>query len=301
MLDYRLVEAFAAVIEEKGFEKAGLRLGLTQSAVSQRIRALEEQTGTILVIRDTPPRPSPGGERLLGLYRQVRDLEQAALDSIGAARISGFTNLAIAINADSLATWFLDALLPFLDSRQITLDIRVDDQEQTLHYLKAGVVCACLSAQAASVTGCQSQLLGSMEYRLCSSPVYRERWLVAGFTKEAARSAPVIHFNRDDRLQLQALERCFGAGNMAPPAHYIPSTERIFPAVLAGLGYCMIPLVQAAPALAAGTLVELHPAARTAVQLWWHRWSLAPPGLLDLSRELEAQAARMLTNTRPGD
>ena len=48
MLDYKHIEALAKVIQEGGFERAAQALFLTQSAVSQRVRQLEESSGQIL-------------------------------------------------------------------------------------------------------------------------------------------------------------------------------------------------------------------------------------------------------------
>jgi LysR family transcriptional regulator (chromosome initiation inhibitor) len=140
------------VVAEGGFERAGERLGLTQSAVSQRIRQLEELVGTILVVRDTPPRPSPAGERLLRHFVQTRELEAAAFSeaamSSADGSAAGFRRLAVAVNADSLATWFLEATVGFWKSCPALFDIRVDDQDRTLRFLKSGEACACLSPRS---------------------------------------------------------------------------------------------------------------------------------------------------------
>jgi LysR family transcriptional regulator (chromosome initiation inhibitor) len=287
MLDYRLLAALAAVLEEKGFEKAGQKLGLSQSAISQRIRQLEEELGTILIIRDSPPRPSPTGELLHGHFRQVIALERDITGSPGKYSPPIFHPLTIAINADSLATWFLDAVLPLLQSLPITLDIRVRDQDQTVELIKSGEACACLSSQASPVVGCTVTALGAMEYRLCASPAYRERWFPAGFTADAAATAPVIHYDHDDQLQQQAIKRSIGDLNRSPPCYYLPSTEQIFAAVKAGLGYCMIPQVQAKSALTSGELIELNKAARTKVDLYWHQWQAAPKALAELGHAIK--------------
>ncbi|HWQ10216.1 MAG TPA: LysR family transcriptional regulator, partial [Holophaga sp.] len=79
MIDYHLVEAFAAVIEERGFVRAAQRLCITQPAVSQKVRQLENQLGRALILRETPPRATPAGARLLRHYRQVTALEDETI------------------------------------------------------------------------------------------------------------------------------------------------------------------------------------------------------------------------------
>jgi LysR family transcriptional regulator (chromosome initiation inhibitor) len=52
--DPAALECLAAIVEEGGFERAAQRLSITQSAVSQRLRALEAQVGTVLIVRSRP-------------------------------------------------------------------------------------------------------------------------------------------------------------------------------------------------------------------------------------------------------
>ena len=114
-----------------------------------------------------------------------------------------------------------------------------------------------------------------MEDRLCASPEFRDRWFDQGFTAGPAARAPVVHYGRDDELQKRALFQCFGPGAPVPPAHFMPSAERIYEMVLAGCTFAMVPLVQGASDLRSGRLVELAPAGRVSVELYWHRWSLS--------------------------
>ena len=114
MFDYKLLAALAAVVEQGGFERAAQVLGLSQSAVSQRIKLLEARVGQPVLVRETPPSATEVGRRLLNHVQQVRLLERdlqaqvPALDE-GAAP----ERLRIALNADSLATWLAPALARF--------------------------------------------------------------------------------------------------------------------------------------------------------------------------------------------
>lgn len=163
MLDYKLIEALATVLQEGGFDKAARVLYLTQSAVSQRIKQLEELCGQILLARTTPPQPTPAGRILLKHYLQVRQLEEEVLGQIGGQGQEPAT-LAIGINADSLATWFGAIIPDFVRREGILLDLRVDDQDQTHQLLKNGEVMGCISTQATAVQGCTIRALGCMPY-----------------------------------------------------------------------------------------------------------------------------------------
>lgn len=299
MIDNRLVEAFAAVLEEGGFERAAERLRITQSAVSQRIRALEDGMGRILIVRETPPRATEAGERLMRHYRNVAGLEAELGEELGAPPESGFRRLTIAVNADSLSIWLLEALSPFLSESRVTLELLVDDQEKTIRFLRAGTAAGCVSSQKVDLQGFARAEIGALRYVLVAAPKFARRWFKAGFGREAAERAPIIHFNRDDGLQAQALRQVFGSPPPEPPAHYIPSSERMADAVLRGLGYAMMPEAQAAPELRRRRLVELDPRGRVQTPLYWYRWNRPTELLERVSGIILSEGGRLLGSATP--
>ncbi|WP_327350808.1 LysR family transcriptional regulator [Streptomyces sp. NBC_01304] len=81
-LEIREVEAFLAVAEELHFGRAGERLYVSQSRVSQLLRALESRVGARLVERTSRRvRLTPLGERLLADLRPAYNCLQTALDT----------------------------------------------------------------------------------------------------------------------------------------------------------------------------------------------------------------------------
>lgn len=305
MLDYKLLEALNAVAEEGGFEKAARRLCLSQPAVSQRVRSLEEQAGLILLTRSVPPRPTPAGERLLRHFRQVSLLEADLRGGLGptASSTGPFpgadgpdppVSLSIGVNADSLGAWFLEAVTPFLERENVLLDLRVDDQERTLRFLRDGEVAGCVSAREAPVQGCRSERLGEMRYRLCATPEFVTRHFPEGLTADALRTAPAILFNREDGLHGRMIA-ALSLPDAGPfPAHYIPSYERFGDAIPSGLGYGMLPDQQSAAHRAAGRLVDLAPGRWLSVPLYWHCWNIRSRLLERLTAHLVRTAAELL-------
>lgn len=300
MFDYRLVEALAAVLEERGFARAAERLCITQSAVSQRIKQLEDEVGRVLIVRETPPRATLAGERLLRHYRQVAGLEEETIGDLGVSKKAGFRHLPIAVNADCLSVWLLDAIAPFLREASVTLEIFVDDQDSNLRFLQSGTVAGCVSSQRMAVQGFTSTRIGAVRYLLSASPRFRDTWFRKGFDRASAERAPVIHFNRDDQLQYRALSQVFGRPQISPPAHYIPSAEKFIEAVVLGLGYAMIPEVQAWPEIQKGTLVEIDPKARLDTALYWYRWSRSSDLLQEFSKVLITEGRRLLESAAEG-
>ena len=221
-------------------------------------------------------------------------LEEEAIGDLGMSKQAGFRHLPIAVNADCLSVWLLDAIAPFLREASITLEIHVDDQDSNLRFLQSGTVAGCVSSQRMAIQGFTSTRIGSVRYLLTASPSFREIWFPHGFDRASAERAPVIHFNRDDQLQHRALSKVFGRPQVSPPAHYIPSAEKFIEAVVLGLGYAMIPEVQALPGIKKGSLVELDARGRLDTALYWYRWSRSSDLLEEFSKVLISKGKRLL-------
>jgi len=91
-MDTRQLAAFCAVVERESFSQAAVRLGVTQPAVSQQVRALEKRVGRQLLDRsgrrvvptEAGLRLYHGAQRLLALEEQL--LEQVAAEEGGTLR-----------------------------------------------------------------------------------------------------------------------------------------------------------------------------------------------------------------------
>ena len=286
MLDNIFLEALAAVIEEGGFDKAALKLNISQSAVSQRIRNFEEQLGRVLVVRSTPPEPTEDGRKLIKHLRTIRLMEHELSDSMGLNPRGGFVTLPVGVNADSLATWFLDALDGFLKEHNVLLDLYVDDENRTHEMLRRGEVVGCIGTGAKPVKGCRSDFLATFDYVCLSAPDFYEQWFRGGFNRESVAAAPAVVFNRKDETQSQMLEKVFPGEPLTHPIFYVPSSQSFVDVVCRGLGYGMIPEFQAEEELQSGRLIEVMEQGRVPVPLYWHSWNVETPLLEGLRRTL---------------
>lgn len=290
MMDYKLLEALGSVIEEQGFDRAAAKLCITQSAVSQRIKALEEQTGRILVTRTTPPKATFAGQRLIKHYRQVKALESDLSDALGGNSPEGIKTLAVGINADSLATWFMPAADSFLKRSGVLLDLKVDDQDQTHKMLRNGDVIGCVSSHKRAVQGCRAVYLGTMGYCLAATPEFVERYDILGLEEDALLKAPAVIFNRKDDLHAVFFRKMFDKKMPALPIHYIPSSESFSDAILGGVAYGMIPVLQGREYIEYGRLIDLAPQFHIQVDLFWHCWNIQSALLNDFSASIVKNA-----------
>ncbi|PYF10298.1 LysR family transcriptional regulator (chromosome initiation inhibitor) [Rhodobacter viridis] len=295
MLDYPLLAALAAVIREGGFERAAVVLGVTPSAVSQRIRALEERVGAALVVRSQPPVPTEAGARLCAHVEKVRLLEGELASDLPALAGPGpgVPALPVAVNADSLGSWFLPAAARFSEATGALLHLVLDDEAHTAARLRSGEVLAAVTAEPAAVPGCRTRRLGALRYVACASPAFQARYFAEGVTAAALNRAPVLQFDRKDGLQARWLRQHFDQA-LTAPTHQVPSTQGFLDASLVGLGWALHPLPLAAVPLAEGRLVELVPGAGMDVVLHWQHARLGARLLETLTREVAAEAARSL-------
>ncbi|WP_027359805.1 LysR family transcriptional regulator ArgP [Desulforegula conservatrix] len=294
MLDYKLIEALSMVAREGGFDKAAKALNITQSAVSQRLKLLEEQTGQILIARTTPPKATSAGQKLLNHYLKVKRLEDDLFRELDESGKKDFTSIAVGINADSLALWLLDAIHPFLLEEKVLLDIRANDQEQTHKLLKDGEVIGCISSQDQAMQGCRIEYIGLMNYRMMASPEFAAKWFPEGLNVEDVRRAPAVIFDRHDELHHKLL---FQALNEAPsffPNHYVPSVEKFADFISLGLAYGMLPDQQSASLVKAGKMINLSPDCHVPVKLYWHCWNLKSDLLEKLTKHLIRKAKTVL-------
>jgi LysR family transcriptional regulator (chromosome initiation inhibitor) len=287
--------AFAVVIEEGSFEAAARVLSITASAVSQRIKALEERLGQVLVVRQTPCRPTPAGELLLRRVRPMQALQAEALADF-LPEMNGTTlarPVAIAVNDDSLATWLLAALATLHREHGFLFDLRVDDQDHTLEFLRAGAVLGAVTAQAEPLQGCESHALGALRYRAIASPAFAASHFGDGMEATALSLAPMIVFNRKDELQWRFMRRITRA-RIKPPVHYLPTSTGFVEAAALGLGWCLAPESLIEPALRARRIVVLEPSRWLDVPLYWQHAAVRSSTLQHLTRALQAAAAAAL-------
>ncbi|KFX68336.1 LysR family transcriptional regulator [Pseudomonas taeanensis MS-3] len=291
MFDYKLLAALAAVVEQAGFERAAQVLGLSQSAVSQRIKLLEARVGQPVLVRVTPPVPTDVGRRLLNHVQQVRLLERDLQGQVPALDEGGLPErLRIALNADSLATWWAQAVGDFCANHGVLLDLVVEDQDVGLKRMRAGEVAACVCAAERPVAGARSLALGAMRYRALASPAFIARHFPRGVEAQQLARVPAIVFGPDDLLQHRYLTGLGVPGGFAH--HLCPSSEGFVRLACAGFGWGLVPELQVEQELASGALVEIIPERPLDVPLYWHHWRSGGELLATLTGHLQ-RAARV--------
>lgn len=294
IFDRQQLEAFAAVANMGHFGEAATVLNITRGAVSQRLKALEEAIGTPLVVRDGNV-PTPAGEALLRHIRVLKILEADTMRHIKPIDAE-MPSIAIAVNADSLATWF-EPIAWEIAANNVALELMVDDQNYTLPLLARGEAIGCVSTSRDSPTGFVAESIGAMEYECVANVEFARKFFPNGVGLHSVLAAPAVLYNRKDGLHALFLERLLDFKVKDYAMHFFPSPAALLAAIERGVGYGLVPCIQVQPLIDAGKLVSLAPNRKIAVDLYWHHWKIAPENAQNISDLVIHHARQALIQT----
>lgn len=306
-IDSVQLRTFMAVLREGSFEAAARVLNVTAPAVSQRIKQLEERLGQVLIRRTQPCQATDAGTTLARYAEQIALLEAETLRALGdtTSTARGHIRVPVAVNADSLDSWFMAVFEEWPETEPLYLDLRSDDQDHSADMLRDGTVIAAITAERQPVQGCHVVLLGNMRYLPVASPRYVQRYFPDGLHAHALAHAPMLQYNAKDALQSRFLASYADQASdntkadsspsfLMLPTHFVPSTTGFLEGTRRGMAWGMIPESMAAPHIASGELMPIAPDAFLDVPLYWQYWSISSTVLDTLSTAVQAVAKRLL-------
>jgi len=273
-LDYKLLHALSCVLKHQNFAKAAEELCISQPAVSQRIKQLEQVLAQPVLIRSQPISATSIGKKILKHYHQVQHLEDNLLANILPEQPLSPLTVNLATNADSLATWLIPALAPLINKHPIELNLLIADEARTLEKLKDGEVFGAISLQPTALAGCQVTPLGAMNYVMVASPDFAQRYFSKGINKQSLRYAPGVAFDQKDDMHIKFIEQHFGLAGGYYPCHTVRSSEAFVELAKQGAAYCLVSEMQIEQEINNGYLINLLPTTQIVQQLYWHRWIL---------------------------
>lgn len=280
-LNPKQVDALLAVVEHGSFSKAAAALRLTLAAVSLRVGALEATLGQRLLVRGKRITPTPSCQQLMVHVRSARALEANFLSGFQGATDTGkhraMQTLRVAVNADSLATWFLPGVRDALKRHRLLLDLVIDDQDYTLEALKQGEVVGCVTSEQTPMAGCTTVSLGIMRYHCIAAPMLIDKWRLSSGQVSVHRMlrSPAVIFNRKDGLQDLFLKTHFQITHAPYPRHFVPAVDGFECAIAEGLGWGMVPEIALQTRLTPEHVAIIFPALWIDVPLVWQHWTKA--------------------------
>ncbi len=290
LLDPNHLSALSAILRNGSFEAAAAELAVTPSAISQRIKALEDRVGAALIHRGTPCTGTPAGLRIAQHADDIGVLEAQLARELTLDQQDEQARVRIAIPADTLATWFLDAMV---EVDGLLFDLVIDDQDHSAQWLRRGEVSAAITVGGQQVPGCDAIALGTLRYTATASPDFMEKWFADGVTSRSLTRAPCLTFNRKDNLQRVWMAEVAG-GRINPPTHFLPSSQGFVDAAIAGLGWGMNPEPLVRHPMAEGKLRELISGRPLDIALTWQVGRILAPALSPLTQAVKRAASKQL-------
>ena len=295
-MEFKNLSALAAVVEAGSFGLAAKNLHLTQSAVSQRIKDLEDQLGQILLIRNKPLLLTDAGTKVLVYYQKIAALEEDLKTDLNPDTVDGFKTIKLAINNDNLEYWFLTRMSDYIKKNNLLLDLYTKDEKLTAEYLKKGKVFACISSEKSVGSNYQTTYLGKLTYRCVANKKYYKDFFTKGVSRKSISKAVFVLFNRDDYLSYNYLDKYFSISSEdIIHKHFIPSSAVLEQAINAGLGFGLLPEISIQKKIKSGTLIDLASNKTLEQKYYLHSWYQMPRYLKDFNLEMIKLAKEVLT------
>ena len=269
MLETKQLRIFKTIVEVGSFTGAGEQLDLSQPAISQQVRALEDQVGVPLLVRTArSTRPTPAGEVLLQFARQVLEkLEQ--VERVLAEHGDGRGGVVRIGTPEPACNHLLPPIVAELKRRTPKADVRVvsGHPPATLARLHGGEVDVALLPLPADSERLRIAEVGHDELIAIVPPVHS--W--AGRVRVSARdfeNEPIILYDRQSPITERTLACLLDEGVFPRVAAEIDHLEALKNLVRMGVGVSVVPRWSALRELAAGALSAVSVASPRMPRLW---------------------------------
>ncbi len=292
--DYKLLSALAMIVEVQSFELAAKKLFISQSAISQRIKLLEENIGQPILIRRQPIELTEVGAQLLSHYKKVKQLENELLPQLMPDKPVKPVKVTLAVNADSIATWFIKALTGVLANNLIELNLLIEHEERTLDKLRSGEAIGAVSVDKQPLKGYRSFELGKMKYCLVASKSFQRKYFSDGVTTSSLKMAPAISYDHKDDMHVRFIAQHFDLAASDYYCHSVRSSEAFVELAKQGVAYCLLPELQIKKELNSGELINVCPEKTLVETLYWHSWVLVKGVNKEISQGIISVGQRLL-------
>jgi len=294
--DYKLLLALTEVVELQSFELAANKLFISQSAISQRIKSLEEYIGQPVLVRSQPIVLTSAGEQLVNHYKKVKQLENELTPVLSPDKPLKPLKVSLAVNADSIATWFIQAITPVLQTYLVELNLIIEHEERTLDKLRTGEAIGAVSVIEKPLKGYRSFKLGKIEYCLVANRYFKDKYFKDGVNKDSLKMAPAISYDHKDDMHVRYIAEHFHLAASEYYCHSVRSSEAFVELAKQGVAYCLLPKLQISHELKSGELINLLPDNELIETLYWHSWVLVKGINKKISQQIVQIAQQKLVN-----
>lgn len=237
-MNLRFVEAFYWVVTLRSVTRAAEKLHLTQSAMSSRVAALEQELGTLLLDRrDRQFRITAAGQRFFGYAEKLLALQREVKAELGAAAAQPM-RLRVGAIESVLHSWLLDWVRALRAAQPaLALELTVETSPVLLDQLSRGTLDIALAALPAG-GGLPSRPLPAMEMVFVGHAQRhrRRRWTLAELA-----ALELLTFQRGSQPQVALADLMQRAGLEPLRLHTVSSISAMAQLVEGGLGVATLP------------------------------------------------------------
>ena len=238
-MNLRFVEAFYWVASLKSVTRAADKLFLTQSAMSSRIAALEEELGVLLLDRrDKQFRLTVAGQRFLTYAQRLLELQREVKAEMGSG-----TPQAIVMRIGAIESVLHSWLIPWIEKLRtehpaLELELTVETTPILMEQVRRGTQDLVFAAMPAPADGVRSRALPFMEMVFMgNASVHRKR----RYTLADFEGIEIMTFQRGSQPHVALLD-VFRQAKVEPPrVHTISSISAMVQLVQGGFGVATLP------------------------------------------------------------
>ncbi len=238
-MNLRFVEAFYWVATLKSVSRAAEKLFITQSAMSARIAALEEELGALLLDRrDKTFRLTVAGSRFLLHAQKLLELQRAAKQEIGSGSPAQITVRVGAIES-VLHSW----LIPWIQQLRtefplLELELTVETSPVLVDQLRRGVLDLAFAALPATGESVRTRALPAMEMCFVGNSVTHTRRMYA---LKDFEEFDLLTFQRGSQPYVGLLDLLKSESVQPRKVHAISSISAMIQLVEGGFGVATLP------------------------------------------------------------
>jgi len=231
------LEAFVAIVKTTTVHGAAKQIGLTQTGVTQRIRALERKIGVCLFTRSRKGmRLTEEGEALNLYCQKVLDIEGETLSMVKGSLIQKNVRIQIAGSSSIMRSRVIPNTIKLIENfPEIRFTYHFTDDESPIKYLKSGECQLAIMSTLDVAKELDSKVLEPEIYIMVGPYAWKHREI-----KDILKNERLVDFNYGDKVTLEFLRKYKIEYSANKEGHYVNNTDGLVSLLMNGSGYSVL-------------------------------------------------------------
>jgi len=249
------LQAFVSIVHHQTVHGAAGELGITQTGVTQRIRALESELSTTLFIRSRRGmKLTTEGQALFRYCQAAKDLEGPALAQIiGGAKTTEVRTI-LCGPTSIMSSRVVPQCAPLTKTfKNLIFTFQLNDLDSRIEDLRSGAVHLAIVSPSQVAREMDSKMLKPEKYLMVGSPKWKGRRF-----QDIIKTELLIDFDPTDTTSMQYLKNFDLAEHIRSERHFANNNSVLVDLFANGYGYGVLTMDVAKPYLENGELMALN-------------------------------------------